>query len=685
MNVNIFPDLDETTKLLECEKRYCAVINNVNIGIFRSSPVTGRFLSANPAMPRIFGYDSVEELLGLAVIDLYLNAMDRMILLEEVKCSGSMKSRDIPMKKKDGTLIWCSATITAGYDEKGEIRWLDGVMEDITERKQIQIEQQKAIEELEIRVRERLADLVDTNKLLTSEIAERKRFEEKLREQYQFLEVLINAIPSPVFYKDAAGIYQGCNGAFAQYMGMSREQIVGKSDYDIAPKELADKYRAIDRSLLANPGIQDYETSFLDADGMEHNVIIIKTAYLKNDGEIGGVIGIMVDVTDLRKLEEEQLKMEKLESLGLLAGGIAHDFNNIITGILGNISLARIFLDPLHRSSRHLEEAEKASQRAAELAHQLLTFARGGSPIKKRVTIRQIVDESVSFSLRGSNVEGIVEIPESLHAVQADEGQIRQAFGNIILNAMQAMPGGGTLKISAEDVTLNENNWLALCPGEYVKISFSDQGCGISEEDRKKIFDPYFTTKADGTGLGLSSTYSIIKRHGGCIDLHSVVGSGTTFTCYLPSTGETFTDRHPDEESLEAVEHEGGTVLVMDDEEMIRSITAEMLEYLGYHATTCTNGEEAINLYKAANESGSPFFAVIMDLTIPGGMGGKEAAQKILEFDPDACLIVSSGYSVDPVMAHYGNYGFRGAIIKPFEAMEISNVLSNVRKMPIKD
>jgi len=684
MNVNIFPDLDETTKLLECEKRYCAVINNVNIGIFRSSPVTGRFLSANPAMPRIFGYDSVEELLGLAVIDLYLNAMDRKILLEEVKCSGSMKSRDIPMKKKDGTLIWCSATITAGYDEKGEIRWLDGVMEDITDRKKIQIEQQMAIEELEIRVRERLADLVDTNKLLTSEIAERKRFEEKLREQYQFLEVLINAIPSPVFYKDAAGIYQGCNGAFAQYMGMSREQIVRKSDYDIAPKELADKYRAIDRSLLANPGIQDYETSFLDADGMEHNVIIIKTAYLKNDGEIGGVIGIMVDVTDLRKLEEEQLKMEKLESLGLLAGGIAHDFNNIITGILGNISLARIFLDPLHRSSRHLEEAEKASQRAAELAHQLLTFARGGSPIKKRVTIRQIVDESVSFSLRGSNVEGIVEIPESLHAVQADEGQIRQAFGNIILNAMQAMPGGGTLKISAEDVTLNENNWLALCPGEYVKISFSDQGCGISEEDRKKIFDPYFTTKADGTGLGLSSTYSIIKRHGGCIDLHSVVGAGTTFTCYLPSNGETSPEHHPDEESFELVEHEGGSVLVMDDEEMIRSITVEMLEYLGYHASTCTNGEEAINLYKAANESGSPFFAVIMDLTIPGGMGGKEAAQKILEFDPDACLIVSSGYSVDPVMAHYGNYGFRGAIIKPFEAMEISNVLSNVRKKPSK-
>jgi len=671
--------------LFDIEDNNCALINNIDFGIYRYVPGSGRFVRANPAMPRIFGYDSIKAFLVVNGADLFGNPQDLNIIVEELKRNGTVKTGELPMRKKDGSHIWCLITVTAEYGEQGDVKWLDGVVEDVTARKRSQEEQQRAVGELEMQVRERLADLVAANELLTAEIAERKRIEDKLREQYQFLEVLINAMPSPVFYKDAGGIYQGCNGAFERYMGLSRKHIVGNSDYELAPLDLADKYRKIDLSLMAEPGIHDFETNFLAADGREHNVIIIKTAYLKDDGEVGGVIGIMVDVTDLRKMEEEQLKMEKLESLGLLAGGIAHDFNNIITGILGNISLARIFLDPLHRSSRHLEEAEKASQRAAELAHQLLTFAKGGSPIKKTVRIRQIVDESVSFSLRGSNVEGIVEIPESLHAVEADEGQIRQAFGNIILNAMQSMPEGGTLKISAEDCTMNENSGLALSPGEYVKISFSDQGCGISEENRNKIFDPYFTTKTEGTGLGLSSTYSIIKRHGGCIDVHSAAGEGTSFTCFLPSTNETIPGHHTAEYSFEVGVHGGGSVLVMDDEEMIRMIAAEMLEYLGYNATTCTTGEEAISLYKAANDSGSPFFAVIMDLTIPGGMGGKEAAQKILEFDPGARLIVSSGYSVDPVMANCEKYGFRGAVIKPYEAMEISNVLRAVREIPSED
>ena len=219
--------------LNECENKYCSLINNVNIGIYRSSAIEGGFISVNPAMPRIFGYGSVEEFMKIAVVDLYLNPSERLSLLEELKCNGSMKSGDIPMKKKDGTPIWCSATITAEHDGKGEIRWLDGVIEDITERKNIQLDQQLAIEELEIRVRERIADLVDTNKLLTAEIAERRRFEEKLRENYQFLEVLINAIPSPVFYKGTDGAYQGCNTAFEKYMGRRRDQIIGCSDYDI--------------------------------------------------------------------------------------------------------------------------------------------------------------------------------------------------------------------------------------------------------------------------------------------------------------------------------------------------------------------------------------------------------------------------------------------------------------------
>jgi CheY-like chemotaxis protein len=242
------------------------------------------------------------------------------------------------------------------------------------------------------------------------------------------------------------------------------------------------------------------------------------------------------------------------------------------------------------------------------------------------------------------------------------------------------MLGGGTLKIYGGNITLESKNRMGLPPGIYVKVDFIDNGCGIAVENRKKIFDPYFTTKAKGTGLGLSSAYSIIVRHGGCIDMHSVVGKGTTFTCYLPATGEIFMEQRAERLPPDVRAPLGGTVLVMDDEELIRDIAAEILDYLGYQATTCTRGEEAVELYKIAKESGTPFFAAIMDLTIPGGMGGKEAAEKILDMDPDARLIVSSGYSVDPVMANFTSYGFFGAVGKPYEAKELAEVLSAVAK-----
>ncbi|HTP65250.1 MAG TPA: PocR ligand-binding domain-containing protein [Geobacteraceae bacterium] len=671
----------ETQKSLSTsEEKYRALVDNVNIGICRTTANPGTFIQANPAMVRMFGYDSVEEFLNVPLHELYRSPEDRVNLVKEVRRNGFVKDREFVMTRKDGTAIWCSTTATAVFGETGEMIWLDGVIEDVTERKKLQEQQRRALDELTLQVRQRIAELEGANGLLHSEIAVRKRVEEKLREQYQFLEVLINTIPSPIFYKDAKGIYRGCNRAFEQYLGREGEEIIGKTDYDLATAAEADKYLEMDRALFEKPGIQDYEASVKDADGVRHDLIIVKAPYYKTEGTIGGVIGIMVDVTDRRKYEEERLKMDKLESLGVLAGGIAHDFNNIITGILGNISLARMYLDTPHKSIKPLEAAEKASQRAAELAHQLLTFAKGGDPIKKTIKLQYILKECISFVLRGSNVQGLIDITDSLHAVEADEGQISQAFGNMILNGVQAMPGGGTLRIHGENITMGTRNKFALPPGKYVKIDFIDKGCGIAVENRKKIFDPYFTTKAKGTGLGLSSAYSIIVRHGGYIDVNSVVGSGTTFTCYLPSTGETKADELAEKETMDVDATRGGTVLVMDDEEMIREIAAEILDYLGYKATTCARGEEAVALYKAAMDSGAPFAAAIMDLTIPGGMGGKEAAEQILGMDPDARLIVSSGYSVDPVMAQYAKYGFCGAVGKPYEAKEIAQVLGAVMK-----
>jgi CheY-like chemotaxis protein len=296
------------------------------------------------------------------------------------------------------------------------------------------------------------------------------------------------------------------------------------------------------------------------------------------------------------------------------------------------------------------------------------------------VSVQKLIDESISLVLRGSNVKGIVDIAESIQTIEADEGQITQVFHNIILNATQAMPGGGTLTVKTQNVTLPNKNSLLLPPGEYVKVAFSDEGCGIPSESLKKIFDPYFTTKSAGTGLGLASVHSIVLRHGGTIDVSSTVGQGTTFTIYLPSTGIAAVNQK-DSAAIQAVNiHSGGSILVMDDEEIIQDLSSEMLKHLGYDVAICSTGTEAIALYQEAMRSGTPYSAVIMDLTIPGGMGGKETATRILEIDPAACLIVSSGYSNDPIMADYSNFGFSGAVSKPYNMAEFSQLISSLLK-----
>jgi CheY-like chemotaxis protein len=347
-----------------------------------------------------------------------------------------------------------------------------------------------------------------------------------------------------------------------------------------------------------------------------------------------------------------------------------------MTGIMGNISFAQIFLDVTHKSSKPLIEAEKATIRATEVAHQLLTFARGGEPIKKVVSLQHLVNETFSLVLHGSNVKGAIDIPDSIYAIEADEGQMSQVFHNIIINAVQAMPGGGTLTVTALNETLSSPNTLTLPAGVYVKISFTDQGCGIPDDDLKRIFDPYFTTKPSGTGLGLASVHSIVSRHGGHIGASSDASKGTTFTIHLISTGKTHLNHQTDSVTQNTGDHNGGSILVMDDEEMIRNMTTEMLEYLGYQVATCENGAGAITRYKAAIESGSPYSAVIMDLTIPGGMGGKETARQILAIDPNACLIVSSGYSNDPIMSDYCTFGFTAAMAKPYNIKGLGQQLS---------
>jgi signal transduction histidine kinase/CheY-like chemotaxis protein len=373
-----------------------------------------------------------------------------------------------------------------------------------------------------------------------------------------------------------------------------------------------------------------------------------------------------------RQLEEDLLRSRKLESLGVLAGGIAHDFNNLLTAILGNITLSLADTEPDEEAHRRLVEAEKASVRAQDLTQQLLTFSRGGAPVRETASIGDLVADSAGFALRGSNVRLDYVLNADLWPAEVDPGQISQVVNNLIINAGQAMPDGGTVTIRTANAVVGDDGPAPLPAGDYVTISVSDQGSGIPPETIERIFDPYFTTKQKGSGLGLATVYSIVKRHGGHIGVETSPGRGATFVVWLPAM------RHaavPARKAQDAVAPGAGRVLVMDDEPFVRDVIGAMLERLGYEPSFAEHGEEAIAIYREARALGAPFAAVIMDLTIPGGMGGVEAAQKLRLIEPGVRIIVSSGYSNDPVMANYRDYGFVGVARKPYRVGELSRVL----------
>ena len=384
------------------------------------------------------------------------------------------------------------------------------------------------------------------------------------------------------------------------------------------------------------------------------------------------------DISERKKLEAEMAKTDKLESIGILAGGIAHDFNNLLTAIFGNITLAKMFANRQSEVYKRLEDSEKAAQRAKDLTYQLLTFSKGGTPVKKTISLQELVKESASFVLRGSNVKCEFSFPGDLWPVEADEGQMSQVFNNLIINGAHAMSDGGTLQVYCGNVIVDQSD-LSLAKGKYSLISFMDHGTGIPKEHLSKIFDPYFTTKKKGSGLGLSTSYSIVRGHGGHLMVESDLGIGTTFTIYLPASEEG--KRLPCAEEERFVTGKG-RILVMEDEEAVREVAQGMLETLGYSVTLVKDGTEAIEIYQVAMASGVPFDSVLMDLTIPGGMGGMEAVKRLLEIDPNVRAIVCSGYSNDTVLANFKRFGFRAVIPKPFSLQELSGTISDVLSTP---
>jgi PAS domain S-box-containing protein len=477
-----------------------------------------------------------------------------------------------------------------------------------------------------------------------------------------------------------------CNRRFAELLRLPLERVIGSPLHDVFAQE-------------DHTAVKEFLAKSL-REGTKHEFTIYLAAgktvpiYLSACGlEIEGVQTICLIVTDLteqkrheetvaagkKRLEEELLKANKLESIGILAGGLAHDLNNSLTAVLGNISLAKRSSRPGEDVHRRLTEAETACLQARDVTQQLLTFARGGVPVRKPTAISQLLKEWAGFALSGSNVQCEFKIDEKLWPVEIDEGQIGRVINNLIINAQQAMPEGGRVTIRATNDTVGPNalaKGLPLEEGQYVRIEVRDTGMGIPEPYLPKIFDPYFTTKQKGSGLGLSIAYSVVKSHNGYIAVDSKLGEGTAFVVYLPAS----TTAPQAEEQKNGAERVGRLkVLVMDDQEAIRELIKNLLVDLeGHDVEFANDGAKAVGLYRHAFERGRPFDVVLLDLTVPGGMGGKEAAKRLLEIDPNARVIVVSGYSNDPIMSEFRDYGFSGFIRKPFEIDHLLDTLNSV-------
>ncbi|UCH93736.1 MAG: cache domain-containing protein [Candidatus Aminicenantes bacterium] len=512
-------------------------------------------------------------------------------------------------------------------------------------------------------------------------LEERQKIENSLRESEERLAVTFRSLAEGVITTDTEQKVVLINRSAEKLMGWTQEEAQGKP--------LDEVFKIIDKQApeVQHPLEVDAEAGpFLAArDGTQRLISHSSAPIRDTKGNVIGSVIVFQDITEKKRMEEELLRAHKLEALGLLAGGIAHDFNNLLTGIMGNISLAKATSSPGDKIYKRLVQAEETTVKTKQLTQQLLTFARGGAPVKKVHTVSDLVRESVSFALRGSNVKCEFTLSGDLWAVEVDEDQINQVLDNLIINAVQAMPEGGTINVSADNVSSGKDTGLPLAPRKYVKIAVRDHGTGIPQELQKKIFDPYFSTKPKGSGLGLASAYSIIKKHEGYIDVESQPGKGSTFTIYIPASHKEVptpapetTGKRLEEEIMKGDKSE--RVLVMDDEGVVGDVVASMLIFLGYRPEVVPGGGEAVREYKKALEMNRPFKVVLMDLTIPGGMGGAETIKKLLEIDPHVRAIVSSGYSNDPIMANFKKHGFRACIKKPYQLKDLKRTLKQVMR-----
>ncbi|MGQ9609091.1 MAG: PAS domain-containing hybrid sensor histidine kinase/response regulator [bacterium] len=626
-------NVQQRTRELEESRSYISNILKNMMDMLIVLDINGNIKTVNKATNALLEYEE-SELLGQSYHKIFFKDAFDDNWIADLISKGSIQNTEKIFISKYGKKITVLFSSSVMYDEYAEPQGLICVAQDITKLKN----------------------------------AERVLRESE--EKYRL--VVEKANEGIVIIKD--GIFEYANPKALQISGYSFDEIRSKNFIELVYSDdrnvVLEKYQ----ETISRKEFYQFPFRIISSDGrikwVEINAIII------NWKEQPAILVFMNDITEKRRIEEEILRMQKMESFGSMARSIAHDFNNFLTGIIGNITLAEMLVNPEDRIYKRLIKAEKAGERAKELTQQLLNLSKHDHPKLKIISLYDCLRDYVNLGIIGSNVKCNYDIPENLWAVEIDEGQISQVISNIVINAKDAMPNGGVIEVSAKNELLDEENPYALKPGPYIVISIKDHGIGISEDNLQRIFEPYFTTKPKGNGLGLAISFSIVKKYNGHIRVESRLGVGTTFYIYLPAISDKVAVK---EEVQEAKPVNGkGRILVMDDEEIIRELTTEMLTSIGYEVVATEDGESTLKLYKESLDLGKAFDIVILDLTIPGGIGGKEVVQRLKEINPNVKAIVSSGYFNDSAMSDYELHGFKGFIAKPYNIKQISEILQKV-------
>ena len=658
LSTEVLRNYNVTASLRESELRFRTLVENIPGIVYRCEmdhDWTMHYIS-----------DMIEVVSGYPATDFLANRVrtfDSIILPDDREMVSNVVNKAVKRRSSfsieyrittaDGSIKWIFERGQGVYAEDGNLLFLDGALFDITERMQAEDMLQKSEEK-------------------------HRRLIENLRDNYFF------------YVHDIEGVFTYISPSLTNILGYSAEEFQTHYSEFLTDNQI--NKEVIKHTELSIQGIKQppYEVEIYHKDGTIRMLQVQETPVFNDNHMVIAVEGIAQDITDRLKMEKELIKIQKLESVGILAGGIAHDFNNSLQAILGYISLAELHANTDSRIKKYLEEARKTVLQSSSLTQQLLTFSKSGAPVKNTLSISELIRDSVRLALSGSNVKCDINISTTLQWVDADKGQLNQVFSNLVINAVQAMPEGGVIKVYIENTNIVERDLLPLQKGRYVKVTVKDHGIGVPKEHLQKIFDPYFTTKQKGNGLGLATTFSIIKKHDGHITVESEIGVGTTFRIYLPASHKEMREMSVPGEvkraSITPVDKTNekkpnvskGKVLLMDDEYVIRVALGKHLKYLNYEVEAVEEGPEAIGLYKRAMDSDKPFDAVIIDLTISGGMGGKEVIERLLKIDPEVVAIVMSGYANDQILANFKKYGFRGVLVKPLEIHELDEALQKV-------